>query len=294
VFKGLRDDLAQPEGPPKQPAYLSRRTKRSEHGVPQENILQLLPEAIAPSKKQLRAYWRKSHKSALKYLGGRPLKLVRHTHGITFYHRGPLPPIPDSVHQLHIEKREGGEGVRVWVDDLDGLLGLVDMDAVELHPWAATIDDIEHPDRLVFDLDPGPGIEWEFVVDTALKLRRVLEEEGYDSWPKLTGGKGLHLMVPIEPSMSHDEGREYCRRIAERIVQADRRRYTTSPAPQERHGRIYIDYLRNGRGNTAAGAYSPRAREGFPIALPVTWRDVERGIKPDAFSIGRLPKTRGG
>jgi bifunctional non-homologous end joining protein LigD len=196
---------------------------------------------------------------------------VRHRHGITFYHRGSLLPIPDTVHQLRIEKREGGEGVRVWVDNLEGLLGLVDMDAVELHPWAATVDHIERPDRLVFDLDPGPGIHWNFVVETALGLRSALEEEGYESWPKLSGGKGLHLIVPIEPSISHNEARAYCRGISERIGQTDRRRYTTSPAPQERRGRIYIDYLGNGRGNTAAGAYSPRAREDFPIAAPVTW-----------------------
>ena len=290
VFKGLRDDLAEPAHSPKQPSYGSRRAKRSEHGVARENILQLLPDAVAPSKEQLATYWRKNYKVALKYLGGRPLKLVRHTHGITFYHRGQLPPIPDSVHQLRIEKREGGEGVRVWVDDLEGLLGLVEMDAVELHPWAATVEDIERPDRLVFDLDPGPGIDWGFVVETALGLRALLEEEGYESWPKLTGGKGLHLMVPIERSISHDEARAYCRAIAERFAKTVPGKFTINPAPEQRRNRIYIDYLRNGRGNTAVGAYSPRAREGFPIAAPVTWRDVERGIRPDAFSISRLPK----
>jgi bifunctional non-homologous end joining protein LigD len=88
------------------------------------------------------------------------LKLVRYTHGITFYHRGPLPEIPPSVHQLHIRKRQGGEGVRLWIDDLDGLLGLVDMDAVGLHLWNATVEDIEHADRVVLDVDPGAGFEW--------------------------------------------------------------------------------------------------------------------------------------
>jgi bifunctional non-homologous end joining protein LigD len=262
--------------------------------VPHENILQLLPDAVAPSKEELAAYWRKTHRQALKHLGGRPLKLVRHTHGITFYHRGQLPPIPESVHQLHIEKREGGEGIRVWVDDLKGLLGLIEMDAVELHPWAATVEDIEHPDRLVLDLDPGPGIQWEFVVETALKLRNVLHGEGYESWPKLTGGKGLHLIVPIEPRISHDQARDYCRRIAERIAATAPERYTTSPDPKQRTNRIYIDYLRNGRGNTAIGAYSPRVREGFPVAAPVAWGEVERGIRPDAFSIIRLPKRGAG
>jgi len=294
VFKGLRDDLVKPLHPSKPPSYVSRARKRTEHGVPRENILQLLPDAVAPSKEQLATYWRTSYRDALDYLGRRPLKLVRHTHGITFYHRGQLPPVPDSVHQFHIEKREGGEGVRVWVDDLEGLLGLIEMDVVEVHPWAATVEDIERPDRLVFDLDPGPGIEWDFMVETALALRAMLEDEGYESWPKLTGGKGLHLMVPIEPSISHDQAREYCRGIAERIARTASEQYTTSPDPNQRRGRIYIDYLRNGRGNTAVGAYSPRARAGFPIAAPVTWRDIERSVKPNAFSIERLPKTMNG
>jgi bifunctional non-homologous end joining protein LigD len=102
--------------------------------VPRENILQLLPDADAPSKEELAAYWRKMAKCALPFLGRRPLKLVRHTRGTIFYHKGPLPPVPDAVHQLRIEKREGGQGIRVWVDSLAGFLGLVEMDVVEVHP----------------------------------------------------------------------------------------------------------------------------------------------------------------
>jgi bifunctional non-homologous end joining protein LigD len=228
-------------------------------------------------------------KRALPCLGRRPLKLVRHTRGTIFYHKGALPPIPESVHQLRIEKREGGEGVRVWVDSLAGLLGLVEMDVVEVHPWAATVDDIEHPDLLVFDLDPGGGVAWAFVIESALRLRKLLQDEGLDSWPKLTGGKGLHLMVPIDRDISHDAVRLYCRRLAQRLEAADPAHYTTSSAPAKRNKRIYIDYLRNGRGTTAVGAYSPRAREGFPVAAPVTWAQVERGIHPDAFTIARPP-----
>ena len=192
MFKGLRDDLKTPAHATRRPTGLVPRG-RSIHGVPRENILQLLPDAVTPSKEQLTAYWRRVAKRALKYLARRPLKLVRHTHGITFYHMGPLPEIPDSVHQLRIEKREGGEGVRLWIDDLAGLLGLVSMGVVELHPWAATVDAIEHPDRIVLDLDPGQGVEWQFVVKSAFRLREMLErDEGLACWPKLTGGKGVH------------------------------------------------------------------------------------------------------
>jgi bifunctional non-homologous end joining protein LigD len=287
VFKGIRDDLKTVSSPPIQPAAPSRK---AHIGVPRENILQLLPDAVAPSKDELVRYWRKVGKRALHFLGGRPLKLVRHTHRTTFYHKGKLPPIPESVHQLRISKREGGEGVRVWVDDIEGLIGLVAMGAIELHPWAATVDDIERADRLVFDLDPGPGVAWGFVVETAFSLKRILEDEGHESWPKLTGGKGLHLMAPIEPRVSHDKARVYCRSLVERVAAAKPDAYTISPLPARRTNRIFLDYLRNGRGTTAVGAYSPRAREGFPVAAPVTWKDIERGVRPDAYTLRRPPR----
>lgn len=149
------------------------------------------------------------------------------------------------MHELRIRKRQGGEGTRLWVDDLDGLLGLLDIGAVELHPWNATVDDIEHPDQLVFDLDPGTDIEWSFVIESALALREIL-----------------------------------------------RAGYTLSAATGARSGRLFIDYLRNGRGTTAIGTYSPRARAGFTIAAPVTWTQLENGIRPDAFSIHGGTPTR--
>ena len=250
----------------------------------------MLPDAVAPSKDELIRYWRKVGSRALHFLGRRPLKLVRHTQGTTFYHKGKLPPIADSVHQFRIQKREGGEGVRVWVDDIEGLIGLVAMDAVELHPWAATVDDIEHADRLVFDLDPGSGVAWEFLVETAFNLKRILDDEGYDSWPKLTGGKGLHIMAPLERRVSHDKARVYCRSIVQRLAAAKPDAYTTSAVPDRRTNRIFLDYLRNGRGTTAVGAYSPRARQGFPVAAPVTWKDIERGVRPDAYTLTRPPR----
>jgi bifunctional non-homologous end joining protein LigD len=253
--------------------------------VPRENILQLLSDAVPPSKDELAAYWKKVWKRALAHLGRRPLKLVRHVRGTTFYHMGKLPPVPDAVHKLTIEKREGGEGTRLWVDDLAGLLGLVEIGAVELHAWNAHIDDIEHPDMLVFDLDPGEGIAWGFVIETALRLRRMLKNEGLEPWPKLTGGKGLHLMAPLGPTIDHDQARAYAKRIAQRLAATAPDRYTLSSAPEKRAGRIFIVYLRNGRGTTAIGAWAPRARAGFPVAAPVSWRQVENGIRPDAFTM---------
>jgi bifunctional non-homologous end joining protein LigD len=291
VFKGLREDLAPPRTSLASAERKRRRPPTSRGGVPRENILQLLPDAVVPTKEELAAYWSKVAKRALPHLARRPLKLVRHTRGTTFYHMGPLPPIPAAVRQLKIRKRGGGEGTRLWVDDLEGLLGLVEIGVVELHPWNATVDDIEHADRLVFDLDPGAGVTWDFVIESAFALRQMLRKEGHSCWPKLTGGKGLHIVVPLEggQKLSHDQAHAYSMQLAERLANTNRQRYTTSAAMADRPGRLFIDFLRNGRGTTAVGAYSPRARPHIPIAAPTTWPKVKGGIRSDAFTIFAPP-----
>lgn len=283
VFKGLREDVAvrKVKGPRLVPGSGGQRKL----GVPNENILQLLADAVVPSKEELADYWKRVWRKALPHLGQRPLKLVRHVHGTTFYHKGPLPKgIPESVHQLRIQKREGGQGTRLWVDSLDGLLGLVELGAVELHPWNSTVEDFEHADRIVIDLDPGEEVEWEAVADTALELRALMKREGFETWPKLTGGKGVHLMAPLDEPMLHDQAHGVARSLCCEFAARDADRYILS-AQARRRGRIFLDYLRNGRGTTAIGTYSPRAREHFPIAAPVTWARIERGIRPDAFTI---------
>ena len=284
VFKGIRDDLLAPRKGPKR----KQTSAPVSLPVPKANILQLLPDAVVPTQEQLVRYWRTVANAALPYIAKRPLKLVRHDRGITFYHKGALPPIPQGVHPLRIQKREGGTGIRLWVDDLAGLLGLVKMGAVELHTWNSTIDDLEHPDSMVFDLDPGPGVGSGFVIETALELRDLLTAEGLDSWPKLTGGKGVHVMVPIEArALTHDDAHRYSRNVAERMVSLHPDRLTTSASLSARDGRLFIDYLRNGRGTTAVATFSPRARRGFPIAAPTTWQELGQGLRPDAYSIAR-------
>ena len=146
----------------------------------------------------LEAYWRQVGPQALKYLGRGPLKLVRHVGSKIFYHKLKLPPIPDGVQTLTIDKRDGGRGVRVWVDSLDGLVALSrGLEVIELHPWNATVDDIEKADQVVIDLDPGDGIDLAFVVETALRVRELMEDIGLQPWPKVTGGKGYHIVAPL-------------------------------------------------------------------------------------------------
>jgi len=286
VFKGFRDDLALPERQVLVCGAKKRASRSKPHiGVPRENILQLLPDAVAPSKEELTDYWQRVWKKALPYLGHRLLKLVRHVHGTTFYHKGPLPnDIPASVHQLRIEKREGGEGTRLWVDSLEGFLGLVSIGVVELHPWNAKVENFEQADQIVIDLDPGEGVTWDAVVNAALRLRELMKSEGLAPWPKLTGGKGIHLMAPLDPAMPHDEAHRCARKLVGALAESRPEHYILS-AQCNRRGRIFLDYLRNGRGTTAIGTYSPRVREGFPIAAPITWSRIEAGIRPDAFTM---------
>ena len=141
---------------------------------------------------------------------------------------------------------------------------------------------------LVFDLDPSEGVAWDFVIETALRLRRMLQDEGLEPWPKLTGGKGLHLMAPLEPKIDHDEARAYARRIAQRLP---RPHQIATRSPQIRDNArgtspSIICGMPRHDGDRRLVAASPG---GFPIAAPVSWRDVENGISPDAFSIQKLP-----
>jgi bifunctional non-homologous end joining protein LigD len=276
VFEGVADKRAPilGNGKPKTPAR-----------VASENIMRELTDAVVPTASDLRAHWSRFAKRALPHLARRPLTLVRHVAGTTFYHMGPLPPLPSAVHQLEIRKADGKKGIRLWIDSLDGLIGLAEIGVVEVHPWAATIDDIERPDMLIFDLDPGDGVEWPFVAETALALRDLLTDEGFDSWPKLTGGTGLHLMAPIEPNLTHRQVHDYALGLADRIASRNPAKYTTLAGSSRRIGKLFIDHFRNGRGSSAIGTFSPRARSGLPIACPTTWKQIESGERTGGLRI---------
>jgi DNA primase len=148
--------------------------------IPPENIMRRLPEAEPPSKERLARYFEACAEHCLEHLGRRPLTLVRSVGGTTFFHKGPLPAVPEAVHQLEITRADGSTGIRLWVDDLAGLLGLLEIGVVELHPWGATVDDIDMPDRLIFDLDPDEGVPWIQVSTAAFALRAGAGELAQD------------------------------------------------------------------------------------------------------------------
>jgi bifunctional non-homologous end joining protein LigD len=220
---------------------------------------------IAPSKEQLATYWARVAHRALKYLARRPLELMR-------YPPGPLPMLPQSVHLWRPQGFVGDAVLPVWIEDLDGLLGLVEMGAIELHAWNCTVDDPAHPDVLVFDLE---GIEWRAVTKTALALRDMLAVDGLKAWPTLTGTNGIQVMVSFESRMTFDLAQRYSAAIAERVMAKD----------AAMSGQLFVHTGGNYRTRTTIAPYSPRARPGFPIAAPVGWRSIERGVQADAFTI---------
>ncbi|MBV8165296.1 MAG: DNA ligase D [Alphaproteobacteria bacterium] len=229
----------------------------------------------------------------LPHVGNRPLSLLRCPEGITgekFFQKHPWGGVTNEIQRIEIAEQKGGSETHMWVKDVKGLLGLVQMGVLEIHPWGAGVKDVERPDRLTFDLDPDEGLGWQRVVEASFEVRDALQELGLQSFLKTTGGKGLHVVVPIKPALDWDDAKAFCKAVVEQLAGAAPQRYTATLSKKARHGRIFIDYLRNGRGATAVGAYSTRARPGATVSTPVTWKEAERGIRADQFTIETVPQ----
>ncbi len=227
----------------------------------------------------------------LPQIADRPLSLLRHPDGLTgegFFQKNLGPGFPREVGRFDVHEKDGTTTYAI-VRDVKGLLGLIQMGVLEIHPWGSRTDDIERPDRLIFDLDPDEGVPWDRIVAAAITLRDRLADVGLRSFPKTTGGKGLHLTVPIVPDLEWDAAKAFTRALVETLEAEAPKLYTASMSKTARRGRIFIDYLRNGRGATAVAPYSTRARPSATVSAPLTWDEVESGIRGDHFTIENLP-----
>jgi bifunctional non-homologous end joining protein LigD len=227
----------------------------------------------------------------LPELKNRPLSLVRCPQGrgrACFYQKHVGAGIPAAVGRVAIAEKSATRTCPV-IGNLAGLIATVQIGVLELHPWGSTVARLETPDRIIFDLDPDIGLPWERVTEAAITLREALLGIGLKSFPKTTGGKGLHVVVPIAPELDWDQVREFSRWVADRFVAGHPDRFTANMAKAARAGRIFVDYLRNSRGATAIAAYSPRARPGAPVATPLFWEEVENGVRPDRFTVATVP-----
>jgi bifunctional non-homologous end joining protein LigD len=188
---------------------------------------------------------------------------------------------------LHEAEQDGAP--YLVLDDAAGLQACAQMAAIELHTWGAAASDAAHADRLVFDLDPGEGVAWATTVAAALELRDRLAAEGLTGFCRTSGGKGLHVVAPLVPGADWDHVRAWCRAFAEAMEREFPDRFVASVPKAKRTGKILVDWLRNGLGSTAVASFSPRARTGATVAMPVAWRAVTPKLDPAAFTVATVP-----
>jgi len=163
------------------------------------------------------------------------------------------------------------------------------MGVLEVHPWGARVDKPDRPDRVIFDLDPGEGLGFADVVQAAHEVRAYLGDLGLASFAKTTGGKGVHVVVPVDRRYGYPQVKAFAKKVAESLAAKTPTRYLTRISKAERRGRIFIDYLRNDATSTAVAAYSTRSRAGAPVATPVTWDELTPALDPAAFNVNTVP-----
>jgi bifunctional non-homologous end joining protein LigD len=241
------------------------------------------------SKGEVADYYRAIAPWLLQEVAGRPLSLLRCPDGAggeCFFQKHNNRALGQHVHAIALKQKSGTEDY-LYIDDLAGLLELVQMNTLELHPWGSTVDDPEHPDRLVFDLDPGEGVSWAQIKAAAREIRTRLRETGLESFVRLSGGKGLHVVVPIVPGADWEQARDFCEAFAQALTASAPDRYVATMSKAKRTGVIFVDWLRNGRGNTSVCSWSLRAREHATVAVPLRWEELARIASPQAFPLAK-------
>src|SRR4029077_867434 len=242
----------------------------------------------AVTKLDLARYYEKIAPLILPHIVLRPISMVRAPEGIggeRFFQRHVLAgasgvvPIPAAGEKQPFHA----------IDSVEGLVSLAQAAVLEIHPWGCKPRDPETPERLIFDLDPAPELSFERVMDAAKDMREVLTACGLTPFVKTTGGKGMHVVVAIKGTpkkpVTWDDAKSFALGVSEKVARAAPDRYVTNMSKKQRGGKIFLDYLRNGRGATAVAPWSPRAREGATIAVPLAWSQLRKGLDPSAFTI---------
>jgi bifunctional non-homologous end joining protein LigD len=242
------------------------------------------------TKRDLMLYYARVSRWMLPHVIERPLMLVRCPEGAAgqcFHQKHPSRGMPKAVAQVEVQQKTGPEQ-NLLIRDVAGLLGLVQMGALEIHTWGSRADAVDYPDQLVFDLDPDAGLPWERVVEAAHEVRRKLEGHGLVSFVKTTGGKGLHVVTPVTPTVDWDRAKRFSKALVEQMVAAEPSKYLAVMTKQKRTNKIFLDYLRNGYGATAVCAFSTRARAGAPVSVPITWDELDGDVRSGSFDVQNL------
>lgn len=291
AFKGLRldkpaRDVMQDQALP-EPKRASEPIERLHLTHPDKVLL----PSLGLTKRDMVEYYAAVADWMLPHLVDRPLSLLRCPDGARkecFFQKNLGEAVVPALYTQKITQREGKPGAKteelLYLDSLAGLFSLVQLGVVEIHAWGTHRDHFMNPDLMVFDLDPGPGVEWKDLVRGARLVRSTLEKLALKSFVKVSGSKGLHIHVPLEPVHAWDEVKEYARTVARYLAEQEPDRYVATASKKEREGRIFIDYLRNGYGATSVAPFSLRAKERGGVALPVDWSALDR-IEPNEFSV---------
>lgn len=310
-FKGLREDKPAKEVvrevavPPERALAHSARTrsknekpmnqKSSDETGKSNNLPITHPDKVLDTesgltKQQLAEYYLAIAEHMLPHVAGRPLSVVRCPEGSDkpcFFqkHVGMGP--PRGVGSVLVKSRKSGKtDAYLTVDSAEGLVGLAQMGVLEIHPWGSKNDSLERPDRMVIDLDPDEAIDWKTLARAAGDVRKMLKRVHLESFLKSTGGKGLHVVVPIEPEHEWPTVKEFAHNLVLAMESREPDLYVTKMTKASRKNRIYLDYLRNDRDATSIAPFSPRARHGAPVAIPLRWNELDTKKMPRFFLTG--------
>jgi bifunctional non-homologous end joining protein LigD len=297
-FIGLREDKPATEVKMLKAMKPKSASEPDEPDPPQPRVALTHPDKVlflgaGVTKTELAAHWRRVADLALPHIQGRPLTLLRCPDGNRrgcFFQRHYARGMPKAIEPAAIRDRDGTIEQFLKIEDAAGLEAAAQIGALELHIWGAHTASIEHPDRLVFDLDPDPGISFAQVKQAAKDFRTLLEAAELTSFALLTGGKGIHIVAPLAPTLDWDALKSFAKGIATQLAADDPARFTARMSKSRRKGKIYIDYLRNERGASAIAPYSSRARETASIATPIKWSELSRIERADAYTITSLPR----
>jgi bifunctional non-homologous end joining protein LigD len=250
-----------------------------------------------PERQALLAYYRDIAPLILPHLDQRPLNLFRCHDRYCFFQRNRThpqtsEPFDAPICKIPILQKNGKTEEYLYIQDAAGLLACVQADTVEFHAWGSRIPGFERPDRIAFDLDPGDGVTFEQVKDAALQMRQSLDAIGLDSWPMVTGGKGIHVVLPFRPQGEWPQVRAFARQFCAALAEAEPDLYTIALPKAQRRGRIFLDFLRNQRTATAVMPYSVRARPGSPVAAPVGWDELAELPSPAIFNIAHAQELK--
>jgi bifunctional non-homologous end joining protein LigD len=286
-YLGLRDDKDVSEVVPEIPQETPDADPAAEVKISNRERV-IFPES-GQTKGELADYYAAIAPLMLPWLAGRPISLVRCPQGRAkkcFFQKHDSGSFGPSVHHVPVTEKRGNIEDYLYVEDAEGLLACVQMGTIEFHGWGSRASDVEAPDRMVFDLDHDVGLDFEDVKQAARDIHKKLADIGLTSFAMLSGGKGVHVVVPLTPGHSWEAHKDFSKRFAEALSMAEPERFIANMSKAKRKGKIFIDYLRNQRGATAVLPYSARARAGAPVAVPIAWGELKQFKDAHPWSIG--------